>query len=84
MTASKQPGLAPPKTAEQILNIYYLEARFHLLETAAILDRIQRAEGGDNALEDPRIQTLLKTCNILTQGRTNRAEQFLNLLSLSE
>jgi len=76
-------GLTPPKTAEQLLDMYYLEARSHLLETAAILDRIERAEGGQTAMEDQRIKTLIKAVKILTQGRENRAEQFLNGLSVS-
>ena len=78
----KQSGLIPPKTAEQLMDMYYLQARSHLLETAAIFDRIERADGGGKAMEDQRIKTLFKTCEILTQGRANRAEQFLNLLSV--
>lgn len=76
-------GLKAPKKAEQLLDMYYLEARSHLLETAAILDRIERADGGSSVMEDPKIKTLFKTCEILTQGRSNRAEQFLKLLSIS-
>jgi len=83
MGKNKQHGLIPPKTAEQLMDMYYLQARSHLLETAAILDRIERADGGGKAMEDQRIQKLFEICKILTQGKANRAEQFLNLLSVS-
>ena len=83
MGTNKQQGLVPPKTAEQLLDMYYLEARSHLLETAAILDRIERAPNGDRALEDQRIKDLFKICEMLTQEKSNRAEQFLKMLSIS-
>lgn len=64
------------------MNMYYLEARSHLLETAAILDRIERAPGGLEAMEDHRIKGLLNICEMLTKEKTNRAEQFLMALSV--
>jgi len=54
-------GVKPPKTAEELLDIYYLEARSYLVETAAILDRIERADGGDKIKDDKRIQNIFKT-----------------------
>ncbi|MDY0220348.1 MAG: hypothetical protein RBR67_04355 [Desulfobacterium sp.] len=77
------PGLTPPKAAVALLDRYYLEARSHLLETAAILDRIERASGGSQALEDPRIKNLFQAFEIIKQKRGNRAEQFLRILSIS-
>lgn len=74
-------GIPSPRTAEQLLDMYYLEARSYLLETAAILDRIERADGGDQILADKRIRELFETCRILTDGSKNRTEQFLTLLS---
>nr|WP_319396066.1 hypothetical protein [uncultured Desulfobacter sp.] len=74
-------GLTPQKTAEELLGMYYLEARSYLLETAAILDRIERAAGGDTAMDDPRIERLFSLCRMLTQQKKNRAETFLNMLS---
>jgi len=75
-------GLTSQKTAEDLLGMYYLEARSHLLETAAILDRIERASGGQAAMDDPRIETLYSLCRMLTHHRKNRAEKFLNMLSV--
>lgn len=79
---SKTKGLAPPKTASELLDMYYLEARSYLLETAAILDRIERGEGGAKAMADPRIQKLFNACDILKKQKENRAEQFLRSLSV--
>jgi hypothetical protein len=76
-------GLTPPKTAMEILDMYYLEARSHLLETAAILDRIERAVDGDKAIKDLRIKKLYELCEMLTKEKTNRAERFLEMLSIS-
>ena len=73
--------LSSPKTADELLDTYFLEARSHLLETAAVLDRIERAPDGAKALSDPRIKQLFDACEILTSVTGNRAEQFLRLFS---
>ncbi len=75
--------IIPPKSANDLLGMYYLEARSHLLETAAILDRIERAPGGNTALDDPRIKNIFKLCKLLANEKENRAEKFLNMLSVS-
>ena len=76
-------GLTPPKKGKEILDMYYLEARSHLLETAAILDRIERCDDGNKAVKDPRTKKLYEICEMLTKEKTNRAEQFLKMLSIS-
>jgi hypothetical protein len=78
---SAKPVLGSPKTAEELLGIYFLDMRSALLETAATMDRIQRAENGNAILKDPRIQKLQKSFEILKRGEPGRAEQFLRLLS---
>ena len=77
----QKPALGSPKTGKTILDLYYLDARSALLETAATLDRIERADEGSEAFVDPRLQNLIKACGILKNGKTNRAEQVLLLLS---
>jgi hypothetical protein len=42
-----------PKTAQELLDIYYLDIRCALLETAAALDRMERAGNWENAKKDP-------------------------------
>ena len=76
----------PQKDGQALLDMYYLEARSHLLETAAILDRIERA-GGDSLEkkqlpEDRRVKSLFEICELLLEAKGNRAEQILNKLSL--
>ncbi len=75
-------GLKPTKSAAELLDMYYLEARAHLLETAAILDRIERGQGGATQLEDPRIKHLFEICQLLPRQKTNRAETVLRFLSV--
>lgn len=74
-------GLPPPKTAAELIGLYFLDARSHLLETAAIMDRIERAAGGVDAKNDPRVDALVRACGILSDGGGNRAERFLYLFS---
>ena len=76
-------GLKPNKSAMEFLDMYYLEARCHMLETAAILDRIERAQGGGEALKDQRITDLFTICDMLQEQKENRAEKLLNMLSVS-
>ena len=77
----QKPVLTSPRIAEELLDIYFLDMRSALLETAAALDRIERAENGSAVFRDPRVQKLREACDILKNGKKNRAEQFLNLFS---
>ena len=78
MNSNKKRGLPSPKNQAELLDMYYLEARSHLVETAAIFDRIQRASDGGKAMyDDPRIQTLCRAAEIIIKGDANRVEQFL-------
>ena len=76
-----KPVLGSPRTAEDLLDLYFLDMRCALLETAASLDRIERAENGTDILRDPRIRKLNEACEILKNGKQNRAEQILVLCS---
>ena len=74
-------GLKPPKTAPELLEMYYLEMRCHLLEMAAAMDRIERADESDAAFADPRMKALLESLELLKTDGGDRAERFLNRLS---
>lgn len=76
-----KPVLGSPMTAEELLDIYFLDMRCALLETAATLDRIERAENGTGIFRDPRIRKLTEACEILKSGKQNRSEQLLVLFS---
>ncbi len=82
MNSTPRKSLRPKKSAADLLDMYHLEARSYLLETAAILDRIERSDGGAAAMEDSRIDNLFKICRLLTQEKGNRAEKLLQLLSV--
>lgn len=82
MTDTQRTGLVPPKSAQELLDMYYLEARSYLLETAAILDRIERAPDSDTIMQGPKIQTLYTICDLLKHKKNNRAEKILNRLSV--
>jgi hypothetical protein len=70
------------KTAAQLLDMYYLQARMHLLETAAILDRLERHPGYAQARKDPRLQRLQDAARLLVDGKAERAERFQKLFSV--
>jgi len=77
----RRKGLKPQKSGQVLIEMYYLEARSHLLETAAILDRIERAAEHGEALEAQKIQVLYKACELLPRRGEARAEKMLMLLS---
>jgi hypothetical protein len=77
----EKPALGSSKTAAQLLDMYFLDMRCALLETAAALDRITRAEGGTEVLHDPRMVQLKKGMDLLQTIEPDRAERFLLLLS---
>jgi len=68
-----------PQSAEQVLQQEYLLARAKILELAATLDRIQRAEG--QVEQHPQMQLLQKGFQILTSDSRDRAEQVQLLFS---
>lgn len=67
------------QTASQVLDRHYLEARARILEIAAILDRIDRADGSTS--DDPRDALLRQGIEILSGSAENRAEQVQKLFS---
>jgi hypothetical protein len=68
--------------AKQTLDRYFPEMRWRCLSLAADLDRVQRCQGGGDALQnDPRVQTLQQALRVLLSTTNNRAEQVLMLFS---
>jgi hypothetical protein len=73
---------ARPPTAPEVLDTYFLELRARLLEIAATLDRIARAEGGTAAVaNDPRLPFITAALAILQSDAPNKAEQIQTLYS---
>jgi len=67
--------------ADKLLEMYYLDMRSALLETAAGMDRIARAPGFDEVNIDPRLLRLRKVAELLTQPGDDRCVQFQLLFS---
>jgi hypothetical protein len=70
------------KNAGELLDMYFLDARMHLLETAAMLDRLERARGFAQVKGDPRLGKLVAAAKLLADGRPERAERFQRLFSV--
>jgi len=60
-----------------LLDLYFLEARSRLIDLAAFLDRLERAQGE----ADFRLTALTRAIAQLSQPGTNRAERVLLELS---
>lgn len=69
-----------PQTREQVINRYFLEHRAKLLDIAAFLDRLDRAQPAADH-EDFRQSAFCQAIQILSDGRTGRAGRILTLLS---
>jgi len=65
-------------TRDQVLDLYFMDARFKLIELAAFLDRVDRAPGED----DFRIRAFREAMKELAKKQPERARQVL--LSLSD
>jgi hypothetical protein len=72
-------------TSAEVLNREFLEMRAKVLELAASLDRLDRAEGvdsnGSQGASDPRLQRLRDGLKILLSNSSERAEQVQLLFS---
>jgi hypothetical protein len=79
--SSKRMGLPSGRRASELLDLYFLDLRSHLLEVAAGFDRIERAPEGDRMLADPRIENMLLALDILKERGAARACRFLELFS---
>jgi hypothetical protein len=64
-------------TRQQVLDLYFMDARSKLIDLAAFLDRVQRAEGE----EDFRMKAFRKALEELSGGKPQRAEGVLRSLS---
>jgi len=69
-----------PQSREQVLNMYFMEHRAKLLDVAAFLDRIDRAQPASAAV-DFREAALKKAVQILLDGQPHRTKRVLDLLS---
>ena len=64
-------------TRAQVLDLYFMDARCKLIELAAFLDRVDRAEGED----DFRLEALREAMKSLSLNQPARAKSVLMALS---
>lgn len=74
-------GLGSCKTARELLDMYFLDIRCALLETAATLDRLERSPGGGEIFDDPRLKSIMHALDLLKNGKLDRAGKFQVLFS---
>jgi hypothetical protein len=67
--------------AATVLDRVYLEVRCKLLDIAACLDRVDRAEGAGSVGTDPRLAQIAKGIGILAENADDRAERIQMLFS---
>lgn len=68
-----------PLTALEVLNREFLEVRAKILDLAAALDRLDRAEG--SVEDDPRMTALRAALAVLTEREPERAERVQMIFS---
>ncbi len=69
-----------PLTASEVLDREFLAARAKLIDLAAILDRIDRAEG--DLAGDARLESIRRSLRLLASDTSDRAEQIQSIFSL--
>ena len=69
-----------PPHASEVLDQQWLTVRARLIEVAAALDRIDRAEG--SVAEDPRMKQIGQSLALLADEHGSRAEQLQMVFSL--
>jgi hypothetical protein len=79
MALLKGPAMTMPLDAPEILNREFIEVRHRLIQVAATLDRLARAEG--EVAGDPRLALVQEALDILKSTAADRAEQIQILFS---
>ena len=64
-------------TRNEVLDLYFIQARFQLVEVAAFLDRVERSEGA----ADFRLKAMEEAVASLSQTGGSRAKKVLLALS---
>ncbi len=68
--------------AMDVLERDFLKMRHSVLDVAAALDRIDRAEGAEAAQRDPRMTMLREAVHTLTSDKPDRAERIQMIFSI--
>lgn len=73
--------MTSPLTAPQVLERHFLEARSKILDLAATMDRLQRADPSGMLASDPRLDLLRRGLEIVLSPEAGRAERLQMLFS---
>ena len=68
-----------PMSCADVLDQYFLEMRHKVLDVAAALDRVDRADGDVSG--DPRVDALKRAIAVLLEDAPGRAERVLTVFS---
>ena len=69
------------RKACEVLDTEFLLLRHRILDVAAGLDRVERAEDAASALDDPRMQFIKNALSVLQERRADRAERIQMVFS---
>lgn len=72
--------IASPRTGPELIDEYFLENRTRLLDIAAFLDRLDRAED-DDAARDFRIRAFREALGVLCDGSFPRTDRIQMIFS---
>lgn len=67
--------------ASALLDREYLQIRCRILDIAASLDRIDRADGSESLRSEPRLELVSQAIAKLTDGKVDRAERIQQVFS---
>ena len=70
-----------PASRSAIVDLYFLEHRAKLIDIAAFLDRLDRADDASSAEPDFRVEAFRQAIAVLSDKRSQRAKRILDLLS---
>ena len=70
-----------PSTSRQVVDRYFLEHRAKLIDIAAFLDRVDRANGTASPDTDHRMAALYEALDVLSDWRGDRAGRILTIFS---
>ena len=69
-----------PLTRKQVVDLYFLEHRAKMIDIAAFLDRVDRAQP-DGEAEDFRVAAMRQALSLLTDGAGERSRRVLDAFS---
>ncbi|MCH9023451.1 MAG: hypothetical protein IID32_11915 [Planctomycetes bacterium] len=75
------PTYSCPLSREEVLDAYFLEHRAKLIDIAAFLDRIGRADPKDQTKDDFRLIALRKAIAVLSDDQDHRSKRILQTFS---